>query len=59
MALGGDYLTVAEAARRKHVMPRAIQRAIAEGRLVAVKVGSRCLILRSDLAKYHPLPPTR
>lgn len=55
MELGGEYLTVPEAARRKHISRQAVLRAIAEGRLPAVKVGRCWLILRTDLAAYHPL----
>lgn len=49
-----DYLTVPAAASLKLVTPQAIRLAIAQGRLVAVKVGRSWLIHKADLALYVP-----
>ena len=49
-----DYVTMAEAARLKHVSREAIRLAIERGDLPAARLGDRWIIKRADLAGYHP-----
>jgi len=55
----GEYLSQAEAARLRGVMPQTIADLIERGRLTAVKVAGRTLVLRAEVAAFVARPSGR
>jgi excisionase family DNA binding protein len=51
-----DVVTVTEAAMELKISPAAVYKAVAEGRLPALRFGSSIRILREDLVKYVVRP---
>jgi excisionase family DNA binding protein len=49
-----EYVSISQAARLRGVSPQAIDDLISRGRLGAVEIAGRRVLLRSDVLKFKP-----